>query len=88
MLFWGNLISSRTTIMMKDEFLKFLINFCRKYKKEILWWILFLIVSQRIDYDRFAYKPEDYERELAKNYERKKRRTKRKHNKFTESEED
>ena len=74
--------------MMKDEFLKFLINFCRKYKKEILWWILFLIVSQRIDYDRFGYKPEDYERELAENYERKKRRAKRKHNKSTDSEED
>ncbi len=78
--------------MMKDEFLKFLINFCRKYKKEILWWIFFLIVSQRIDYDRFAYKLEDYERELAKDYERKERRAKRKHNKSkkksTESEED
>ena len=74
--------------MMKDEFLKFLINFCRKYKKEILWWILFLIVSQRIDYDRFGYKPEDYERELAKDYERKERRAKRKHNKSTDSEED
>ena len=70
--------------MMKDEFLKFLINFCRKYKKEILWWILFLIVSQRIDYDRFAYKPEDSER--------KERPAKRKHNKSkkksTDSEED
>ncbi len=78
--------------MMKDEFLKFLINFCRKYKKEILWWILFLIVSQRIDYDRFSYKPEDYERELAKDYERKERRAKRNHNKSkkksTDSEED
>ena len=49
--------------MMKYEFLKFLINFCRKYKKEILWWIFFLIFSQRIDYDRFAYKPEDYKPE-------------------------
>ena len=47
-------------IMMKYEFLKILINFCRKYKKEILWWIFVIIVSQRIDYDRFAYKPEDY----------------------------
>ena len=78
--------------MMKDEFLKFLINFCRKYKKEILWWVLFILVSQRINYDQFAYKPEDYERELAKNYERKKRRAKRKHNKSkkksTDSEED
>ena len=49
--------------MIKHEFLKFLINFCRKYKKEILWWIFFLIASQRIDYDRFAYKPEDYKPE-------------------------
>lgn len=49
--------------MIKHEFLKFLINFCRKYKKEILWWIFFIIVSQRIDYDRFAYKPEDYKPE-------------------------
>ena len=49
--------------MMKYEFLKILINFCRKYKKEILWWVFFLIVSQRIDYNRFAYKPEDYELE-------------------------
>ena len=78
--------------MMKDEFLKFLINFCRKYKKEILWWILFVIVSQRIDYDRFAYTAEDHERDLAKDYELKQRRAKRKHNKSkkksTDSEED
>ena len=60
--------------MMKYEFLKFLINFCRKYKKEILWWIFFLIVSQRIDYDRFAYTREDYERT--------EHRAKRKHKKF------
>lgn len=68
--------------MMKYEFLKFLINFCRKYKKEILWWIFFLLVSQRIDYDRFAYTPEDHKRELAEDYERKERRAKRKDNKL------
>lgn len=55
---------------MKYEFLKFLINFCRKYRKEILWWILVLIVSQRIDYNRFAYKPEEYEHELTKKFKK------------------
>ena len=36
-----------------------IINFCRKYKKEILWWIFFTIFCQTTDLDQFAYKPED-----------------------------
>ena len=27
---------------------------------EILWWIFFIIFSRTIDFNQFAYKPEDY----------------------------
>ena len=47
---------------------EFIINFLKKYKKEILWWIFFIIFSQRIDYGRFAYTKEDYERDLRRKY--------------------
>ena len=45
-----------------------IINFWKIYKKEILWWIFFIIFSQKIDYDRFAYTKEDYERDLRRKY--------------------
>lgn len=44
-------------IMMKYEFV---INFLRKYKKEIIWWIFFVVFCQTTDFDQFAYKPENY----------------------------
>lgn len=54
---------------------EFLINFCirflKKYKKEILWWIFFIIFSQTIDFKQFAYRREDYEAELDKSNESK-----------------
>lgn len=55
---------------------EFIINFCisffKKYKKEILWWIFFIIFSQTFDFNQLAYRREDYEAELAKAYELKK----------------
>ena len=46
--------------MIKNIYISILIAFLKKYKKEILWWIFFIIFSQTIDFDQFAYKPEDY----------------------------
>ena len=49
---------------------EFIINFCirffRKYKKEIVWWTFVIIFSRTINFNHFAYRPEDYAAELEK----------------------
>jgi hypothetical protein len=60
---------------------EFIINCCirflKKYKKEILWWTLFIRFCPTIDFNQFAYRREDYQAELDKS-----------NNKFTESKEE
>jgi len=46
--------------MIENIYISILIAFLKKYKKEILWWIFFIIFSQTIDFDQFAYKSENY----------------------------
>ena len=66
---------------MKSELI---IHFLKKYKKEILWWIFFIIFSQTIGFSQFAYRREDYERELAKDYKRKLAKSKKESTKSKE----
>ena len=57
---------------MKSELiLNFCVKFLKTYKKEILWWVFFIIFSRTIDFNDFAYTREKYEAELAKAYKAK-----------------
>lgn len=45
---------------MKSQFIiNFCINFWKKYKKEILWWIFFRIFSPTIDFNQIPYRPQN-----------------------------
>lgn len=57
--------------MMEHKYLAILVNFFKKYKKEILWWIFFTIFCQTIDLDQFAYKPENYKSDESDKHEEK-----------------
>ena len=50
---------------------EFIINFCKKYRKEILWWIFCIIFCRTFDFEQIAYTREYYQRQLAKDYQRK-----------------
>lgn len=56
----------RDRTLMKYEFR---INFCKKYRKEILWWLFFIIFSQTFDFKQIAYTRKYYQRHLAKSKE-------------------
>ena len=55
--------TNKDRTLMKYEFI---INFCKKYRKEILWWIFYIIFCRTFDFKQIAYTREYYERELAK----------------------